>query len=137
MKTTKEQRKEKAIECLKELGIYKPYIQGFQKNNWVCNFERFAGFWAFQDEELKNKIAELEEKYNFTVYAITHERFEFGECYSFLIIPEDNEDWEYVLEKVAKGYYAFTYVWNKSYEQDSEFGTIGIQSFVGGIRRVG
>ena len=47
MKTTKEQRKEKAIECLEKLGIYKPYIQGFQRSNQVCYFERYAGFWAW------------------------------------------------------------------------------------------
>ena len=137
MKTTKEQRKQKAIECLKALGIYKPYIDGFKKDNQVCFFERYGGFWAWQDEELAKKVTEIEEKYKCTVYAITHEWFHFGECYSFLIIPEDNEDWEYVIEKVAKGFYVFSYVWNKSYEQDSEFGTIGIQSFGGGIRRVG
>ena len=29
-------RKEKAIELLKELDIYKPYIEGFSNENKVC-----------------------------------------------------------------------------------------------------
>lgn len=44
MNTTKEQRKQKALEILKKLDIYKPYIKGFEKENEVCYFERFAGF---------------------------------------------------------------------------------------------
>ena len=73
MNTTIEERKEKALELMQKLNIYKPYIEGFKKNNEVCYFERFAGFWAWQDEELNNKIKEIEERYNCTVYAITHE----------------------------------------------------------------
>ena len=84
--TTKEQRKVKALEILQKLDIYKPYIKGFEKENEVCYFERFAGFWAWQDEELQTKIKELEEKYNCTVYAVTHEYTEFGELYDFLLV---------------------------------------------------
>ena len=32
-------KKEKAIELLKELDIYKPYIQGFRERDQVCFFE--------------------------------------------------------------------------------------------------
>ena len=57
MKTTIEQRKEKAVELMKELQIYKPYINDFKKDNLVTYFEHHIGYWAFQDEEL-NKILE-------------------------------------------------------------------------------
>lgn len=39
-------RKEKAIELLKELEIYTPYIEGFSNENKVCFFEEFGGFWV-------------------------------------------------------------------------------------------
>lgn len=135
MNTTLKQRKEKAIKCLKELNIYKPYIDGFKEYNEVCYFEQFGGYWAYQDDELTAKIKEIEEKHNCTVYAITHDYAEFGECYSFLIITDYEEEWEYSLEKVNGGYYAFAYVWNKDDDYCSEFGTIGIKSFGGGIKR--
>jgi hypothetical protein len=38
---TREEQKIKAIEFLKELDIYKPYIKGFVDENKVCFFERF------------------------------------------------------------------------------------------------
>lgn len=110
MNTTFEQRKEFAIKCLKQLDIYKPYIDGFKKENNVCFFERFAGFWAYQDEELIDKVKEIESKHNCTVYAITHEYTEFGECYSFLLITDYIEEWKNLIYKDGNTHYAFAYV---------------------------
>ena len=64
MKTTVtfEDKKKKAIELMEELGIYKPYIRGFKQDNTICYFEQYAGFWAYQDEELMKKIKEFEER---------------------------------------------------------------------------
>ena len=136
MNTTKIERKEKAIELMKKLDIYKPYIKGFKENNEVCFFEGFGGFWAWQDEELQSKIKEIEEKYNCTVYAVTHEFTEFGELYDFLIVTDYKEEWDDLLNNVQGGFYAFAYVWNKTDNDLSEFGTISLQSFGGGIRRI-
>ena len=77
-------KKEKAIELLKEMDIYAPYIKGFCEKGMVCFFERFGGYWAEQEPELYEKMKALEKKYNCLVYAITHEYTDFGECYSFL-----------------------------------------------------
>ena len=131
-----EERKIKAVELMKRLGIYKPYIKDFQENDTVCFYENFAGFWAWQNEELNKKIKEIESKYNCTVYAVTHEFTEFGECYDLLIVSDYKEEWDYELEKISPNTYsAFAYVWNKDDEWCSEFGSIGIQSFGGGIKR--
>ena len=35
-------QKDKAIELMKQMDIYKPYIQGFRENGMVCFFERLA-----------------------------------------------------------------------------------------------
>ena len=129
-------KKAKAVEMLKELDIYKPYIEGFKEENNVCYFERYAGYWAYQDEELMKKIKQIEQRYNCLVYAVTHEYLEFGECYSLLVIPDYKEDWDYILEKAQNGYYAYAYVWNKTDNDCSEFGTIGVESFGGGLKRV-
>ena len=81
---THEERKVKGIEILKQMDIYKPYINGFEKKDQVCFFEMFGGFWVDQEPELYNKMKEIEKEHNCTVYAITHEFTEFGELYSFL-----------------------------------------------------
>ena len=102
MKISIEKKKEKAIELMKILGIYKPYIKGFEQDNAVCFYEKFGGFWAWQEPELMEKIKAFEEKHNCLVYAVTHEYTEFGECYDFLYITQniiliDSKDF---LEKV-------------------------------------
>ena len=137
MKTEIRERKELAVDLMEKLGIYKPYIKEFAENgDHTCFYENFAGFWVYQDKQLLNKMAEIELKYNCTVYAITHEKTNFGECYSFLVVPEDDEDWENLVSKQDKYFYAFAYVWNKSDDWCSEFGTIGVNSLGGGIRRI-
>ena len=87
--TKQERMKEKAIELMKKLDIYQPYIQGFKDENKVCFFEGFGGFWVDQEPEIEKKMKEIEEKYNCLVYAITHEILEIGECYDFLIVTKE------------------------------------------------
>lgn len=130
-------KKEKAIELMKTLDIYKPYIDGFKENGKVCFYENFGGFWIDQEPEIHEKMKELEAKYNCTVYAVTHEFLEFGECYDFLIVTNYLEEWDTLVYGNGRSneHYAFAYVWNKDDDWCSEFGTIGVQSFGGGIRR--
>ena len=136
--TLRQEQEQKAIECLNALQIYNPYINGFKKDtiNNICLFEQFGGFWVYQYPELIAKVKEIEAKYGCKIYAITHEIAPFGEMYSFLYVSKYEEDREYSLIEQDNVYYASAYVWNKSYEYDSEFGTIGVQCFGGGIRRV-
>ena len=58
----KQARKEQAIKYLQQLDIYKPYIDGFEKHDHVCVFERFAGFWVYQYPEIESKMTEGELK---------------------------------------------------------------------------
>ena len=129
-------QKEYAIKALKTLNIYKPYIDGFVKKGQVCFFESFGGHWVYQEPEIEAKMKEIEQEYGCIVYAITHEFWDFGECWSFLIMSKYEEECEMTLEELKDGY-AFAYVWNKDDDLCSEFGTIIVKSFGGGIVRVG
>ena len=130
-------QKTKAIELLKQLNIYKPYIDGFEKDNQVCFYENYAGFWVYQEPEVEAKMKALEKEYGCTVYAITHEFTPFGECYSFLIVTAYKEEWDRSVVSEKNKHYAFAYVWNKDDDWCSEFGTIALQSYGGGIKRIG
>lgn len=137
MKPTKEQMKAKAIELMEKLDIYKPYIKDFKENDLVCYFEHYGGFWAFQEPKLQEKLKDLEEEYGCTVYAITHEFTQFGECYSFLIIPKYKEDWSNLIYSQGNEHYVCSYVWNVTDDDCSEFGKIVVKSYGGGIKRIG
>ena len=137
MNKTREEKKIKAVELMKKLDIYRPYIKGLQKEDNVCYFENYGGYWAWQEPDLMKKVIELEEEHNCLVYAITHEYTAIGEMYSFLIVTDYEEEWDTLLEKYGNQYYGFAYVWNKDDDDCSEFGTIALSSFGGGIRRIG
>ena len=66
-------KKKKAIEIMKKMDIYSPYIKGFKENDRVCLFEQFGGFWIDQEPELYEKMKAIEKKHKCKVYAITHE----------------------------------------------------------------
>ena len=133
----KQARKEQAIKYLQQLDIYKPYIDGFEKENEVCVFEHFAGFWAYQYPEIEAKMKAIEKQFGCTVYAITHEFMPFGECYSFLFVSKYKDEWDMLLHSDKNKHSIYAYVWNKSDEWCSEFGTIGVISGLGGITRIG
>lgn len=129
-------KKEKAIELMNQLNIYKPYIDGFRDENKVCFFEGFGGFWIDQEPEVYKKMQEIEEKYDCKVYAVTHELTAFGECYSFLIVTDYPEEWDTLVYSQGNRHTAFAYVWNKDDDWCSEFGSVTVQSFGGGIKRI-
>lgn len=133
---TFQEKKDKAIELMKELGIYTPYIDGFEQENKVCFFEEHIGFWADQEKEVFDKMKELEKEYNCVVYAITHEITNIGELWNFLIVTDYPEEHDTLLyDQGNNNYIVFAYVWNKTDEECSEFGSIGVHSFGGGIKR--
>lgn len=136
MNIKNEQKKQKAIQLMQKLDIYAPYIRGFREENQVCFFESFGGFRINENSELAQKIKAFEKEYHVLVYAVTHEYTNFGECYDFLYIPDYKSDWKYILMPQKTMFYVSAYVWNKSDDMCSEFGTIGIRSFGGGIKRV-
>lgn len=132
-------QKEIAIQCLKKLDIYKPYVRKFEKEDMPTFFERFAGFYLFNDPVLQAKVKEVQEEFGVLVYALTHEWFEFGECWSMLCISSSTESVTDCI--VDTGYpnrfYTFAYVWNQENNELSEFGDIVVQSAGGGLRRIG
>ncbi len=129
-------KKNKAIELMQKLDIYKPYIQGFKRSDKVCFYEGYGSFWAEQEKEVYNKMKELEKEYNCVVYAITHEFTDFGELYDFLIVTDYPEEHDTLLyDQGNRNHIAFAYVWNKTDDECSEFGSIGVHSFGGGIKR--
>ena len=135
MKTTIT-KKQKAIEIMKKLNIYKPYINGFIELDKVCFFEQFGGFWIDQEPELYMKMQEIEKEHNCKVYAVTHEYTEFGELYDFLIVTDYPEEWDTLIYSNGNKHTAFAYVWNKDCDWFSEFGSITVHSFGGGIKRI-
>ena len=132
----KNKQKAKAIEIMRQMGIYQPYVDGFEKDDHVCFFEFYGGYWVYQEPEVEAKMKALEKEYGCKVYAITHKYTQFGECYSFLLVSKYKEEWNRCVVSKKDKHYAFAYVWNKTDDWCSEFGTVTVQSYGGGIKRI-
>lgn len=135
MNVSRENKKAEAIKRMKMLDLYNPYIKAFEKKDEIFLSEMTGGVYEISNEdELKAKIKEFEAEYNALVYHIIHTFTEFGELYSFLYISDYEDEWEMENEDIADGY-SLAYVWNKTDEWCSEFGSIGVRGKFGGIVR--
>lgn len=131
-------QREKAIELLKQLDVNPFFVDKFVNEGKVTVFEDFAGYDIAESSELEQKIKEIERDRHCIVYAVTHEVLTFGECYSLLMVPVYEEDWDGLLRYLGSDdYYVLAYVWNKSHEECSESGFISVYSCFGGLVRIG
>ena len=134
---TLQEKNDKAIELMKQLDIFKPFIDDFKDRDLVCYFEWYIGYWVYQEPEIEKKMKQIERLYNCKVYAITHEITNIGELWNFLIVTNYPEEWDDLIYKQGDNeFIAFAYVWNKSDDDCSELGSIMVRSSVGGIRRI-
>lgn len=137
-KFSKEEMKKKAVEYLTQIKCYKPYLQAFKNHDIITMYEGYGGYYIDKDSEpeLVKKIQEFEKDSGGLVYAVIHNIYSFGECYTMLYVSPNKEDEEYSVEPAGDGFYVFSYVWNKTNDDCSEFGTVGIKPALGGLIRV-
>ena len=145
MTTNREKMKALAVETLKKLNVYAPYIRKFAaKKSTVTMFERFGGYYidglsSLQDELLA-KIEEVEKRYEGVVYAVLHYFVEDSEMYAFLLVSKYNleEHGEPVLFDTENSHIkcALAYVWNKTCDYCSELGDIAVAHVYGGLAYV-
>ena len=139
-KVSKENKKQEAIKRMTALGLFKPCIKAFTKYDEVQLSEPTGGLYEFSDnEELNAKVKELEAEHNALVYHIIHSPVRFDgipmDLYNFLYVSDESEEWILDNEDIQDGY-TMTYVWNKSDDWMSEFGSIAVQERFGGLVRI-
>ncbi len=133
----RQQQKEVAIKLMETMDLYKPYIKAFKEHDTITMYEQYCGFYIDEKEEIYSNIIKFEEEHNCLVYAVTHELTDFGECYDYLIVPQNKEEWETLLFYSNKTEHViFAYVRNVDDEWCSEFGDITVKQFGGGLARV-
>ena len=143
MTVEREKMKALAVETLKKLYVYAPYIRKFAaKKSTVTLFERFGGYYGLSDgkDELLAKIEEVEKRYEGVVYAVLHYFVDDSEMYAFLLVSKYNleEHGEPVLFDTENSHIkcALAYVWNKTCDYCSELGDIAVAHCYGGLAYV-
>lgn len=141
MNVSKEIKKAEAINRMKELGLFAPCIKAFKSRDEVQLSEQTGGLYEFSaDRELTAKVQEFERKNNALVYHVIHTLMrldgEVMDMYSFLYVSDYQEEWEMDQNDIKEGY-ALVYVWNKTIDYFSEFGSIAVKEKFGGLVRIG
>lgn len=84
---------------------------------------------------MEQPIKEFEEESNGLVYHVIKTQMNFGLMYSFLYVSEYIEEWKMDMEDLGDNQ-TLAYVVNTTMPDCSEFGTIGIEPSIGGLKRI-
>lgn len=125
-------------ECLERMEILKlskQCISAF-KNGKIWESESIGALYEVNEEEQEiiNNFEKEHEGYK--VYHLIHNITEFGELYNIFYVSNVEDEWEQDKEDLKQNY-AFVYVYNKSADWCSEFGSIAIKKNIGGLIRIG
>ena len=141
---TREAMKKEAERRIKMLNLHPNAVQEFIEEGRLNRSDRTrivspfgkhligALFWLNDAE--KQMVAQIEKEWDIYVYHMTHESFEFGECYDMLYVSRYSDEWEADRMDLKDGF-PVVYVCNATAPDLSEFGHIGIKAVGGGIIR--
>lgn len=119
-------RKVYAIKNMNLLWLGNDIIEDF-KNGKFTFFNR-SGYPEplFDTSYTFKKLKEIEIKFHCTVYAVIYSDHGYGSCYNFLFIPEESDDLPYLImpNGYLRQFICYAYVWNRSFPELSEFGTV-------------
>lgn len=123
-----EKMKKEAINRMKMLKLHPNIIKEFSNKN-ILNLSLNTALHHLNQEQLA-RVQEFEQKYDVLVYHVIQN----GQMLSFLYVSKYQEEWEHDRNDLEEGY-PFVYVANLTDESCSEFGSIGIQTYKGGVIR--
>ena len=133
MERTMEEMKVEAIARLKALKVMPNVVNDFKAG--VVNESENIGYLYWLNEEEQKMVKEFEQENEALVYHVIHQFTNIGEMYCLLYVHKDDEEWEMDREDLKEGQ-ALAYVINKTMPDCSEFGCIGVQPSIGGVRRI-
>lgn len=142
---TEKELKQECIERLKILetkyGLSKTIRKTFKTEDIIYYSEDLGGpckgilYWLHNNPEWVQKVQDLENLYNMKVYhgILTH--FDFGDVLSLLYVSSDPDDWETEKQELLNGL-PCVYALNLTDDWMSEFGSVKIEGYNGGLSRV-
>ena len=135
-------KKKEAIQRLKMMGVdNRMVINPFKKgklmlSEYLDEFFPAVLYDANQYTYLMDKISLFENTFNSMVYHVQLSHFTFGDCYSFFYVSDCKDEWDSDRYDLSHGF-ALAYVWNRTDEICSEFGSISFEPKFGGVVRQG
>lgn len=117
------------------LNLSRQCIGAFKKGK-IWESEGIGALYEVNEEE-QEIINNFEKEYEgYKVYHLIHNITDFGELYNIFYVSNNENEWKEDKEDLKQDY-AFVYVYNKSADWCSEFGSIAIKKNIGGLIRIG
>ena len=123
---TREEMKAEAIARMRQLHLYPETIRQFEKENLISESAPPFGACFWLNEAQRERVRQLEAKYNILVYHVIHSFTTIGEMESYLYVSNHPEEWEDDRAGLKEGE-TVAYVYNCDDPELSEFGYIGIR----------
>lgn len=141
----KDLQKKEAIERLKALQcdarakelLENGKVMIFENGHVILEGLNIKMAWAveLEDDKILEQIKRIEEVYGLLVYAVVETDTEFGRLYDFFHVSKYEEEWE-MDRKLIKQNMIFSYCYNQSIPEFSEFRTIQIENVDGNLYRI-
>ena len=123
---TREEMKAEAIARMRQLHLYPETIRQFERENLISESAPPFGACFWLNEAQRERVRQLEAKYNILVYHVIHSFTTIGEMESYLYVSNHPEEWEDDRAGLKEGE-TVAYVYNCDDPELSEFGYIGIR----------
>lgn len=123
---TREEMKAEAVARMRQLHLYPETIRQFEKENLISESAPPFGACFWLNEAQRERVRQLESKYNILVYHVIHSFTTIGEMESYLYVSNHPEEWEDDRAGLKEGE-TVAYVYNCDDPELSEFGYIGIR----------
>ena len=123
---------------MKKLNYFSPSIEEFRRYGKVMINEPPIGahYYIDEDEDLVQKIREMETEDNVVVYAVIRTWTNIGQLDSIVYVDDWQEDWERFDEDADDGL-LYTFTWNRQDEGFSDYGSIAYKKTpAAGLMRV-
>lgn len=134
MKATKEKMKQEALARMKLLDLHPNVIKEFEtegKINYSSGRSAIL-FWA--TDEIREVVRKFENQTGYLVYHAMDNETDIGHMVTLLYVSTEMDEWAADKQDLQEGC-PLAYVENLTYPDCSEFGSVGVKPFNGGVVR--
>ena len=134
MKATKEQMKQEALARMKLLGLQYNVIRDFEAKETVYYSLGALGLLYLAFGEVVKVVQKFENQTGYLVYHVIDNNTSIGRMLTLLYVSTEMDEWAADKQDLQEGC-PLAYVENITYPDCSEFGSVGVKLFNGGVVR--
>lgn len=134
MKATKEQMKQEALARMKLLDMYPYVVERFDEGDIIYYTWEVSGTLFLLADEIREVVQKFENQTGYLVYHVIDNNTSIGRMLTLLYVSTEMDEWAADKQDLQEGC-PLAYVENLTYPDCSEFGSVGVKPFNGGVVR--